>query len=627
MNQLKIADKLSLPIDAVTQTIAILAKRRVGKSYAARRFAEQLFSAGQQIVIVDPKGDWWGIRSAADGRSPGLPVVILGGERGDVPLEVGSGEVVAKLAAEERVSMLLDLSLFSKRQLAIFMTDFLEHLYRIKAREVFRTPLMLLIDEADAIAPQKPQDNEARMLGAAEDIVRRGGQRGLGCILVTQRSAVLNKNVLTQSEMIVALRTISPQDLKAMDEWIDVHGTREQRATLMSSLPSLPVGDAWFWSPGWPTENGIFQRVHVLPIETFDSGASPKPGEKRVEPKNVSDVDLGALTRLMAATIEKAKATDPKLLQQEVARLKKELSKQPAIPTGKAPVDNRAIERALKGAERGHAATNAKLRRALEAAMKFIINVSTQNFDVAGVDKVELEKAVLAAVGRATQMVDQRLSTRQKNIEQLRDNARKIVASLKLALDDDTPVEISVAVHKNEPFTVSPPKQKAPSVPRITDGSISGAQQKILDSVATLNELGVEQPTLVQVALFVGISHTTGSYLQNVRDLAEAGFLERGNGQVTLTALGQKASQSDADRDPIEFWKQKLPGAQSKLLSLILEQHPAPISKEDLAVKAGVSHTTGSYQQNLRDMRTYGIVDIEAGQVVASELLFPHVYA
>jgi hypothetical protein len=51
------------------------------------------------VVIVDPKGDWWGLRSAADGHSPGLPIVILGGERGDVPLEVGAGEVIAKLVA------------------------------------------------------------------------------------------------------------------------------------------------------------------------------------------------------------------------------------------------------------------------------------------------------------------------------------------------------------------------------------------------------------------------------------------------------------------------------------------------------------------------------------------------
>jgi hypothetical protein len=344
--KLRLAPDLTLPVDAVTQTVAILAKRRAGKSYTARRFAEQLYKAGQQIVIVDPKGDWWGIRSSADGKGPGLPVVILGGERGDVPLEVGSGEVVAKLAAEERVSMLLDLSLFRKHEVSTFMTAFLEALYRIKARELFRTPLMLFLDEADAIAPQKPQEDQARMLGAAEDIVRRGGQRGLGCTLITQRSAVLNKNVLTQAEMIVALRTIAPQDLKAMDAWVEVHGEREQRDTLMSSLPALPQGDAWFWSPGWPTADGIFQRVHVLPIETFDSGASPKAGEKRIEPKNLADVDLGALTKQMAATIEKAKANDPKLLQKRIAELERAAKAAPAKSIEKPVVDQRAIDRA-----------------------------------------------------------------------------------------------------------------------------------------------------------------------------------------------------------------------------------------------------------------------------------------
>ena len=183
MKTLKISDELSLPLETVTQAIGILAKRRAGKSYAARRLAEQLFKAGQQIVIVDPKGDWWGIRSSADGKGPGRPIVILGGERGDVPLEVNAGEVVGKLVDEERVSVLLDLSLLRKHEVATFMADFLESLYRLKAREQYRTPLMLIVDEADAIAPQSPKShgtrggNVERMLGAAEDIVRRAGQR------------------------------------------------------------------------------------------------------------------------------------------------------------------------------------------------------------------------------------------------------------------------------------------------------------------------------------------------------------------------------------------------------------------------------------------------------------------
>src|SRR3990167_8491762 len=135
------------------------------------------------------------------------------------------------------------------------------------------------------------------MLGAAEDIVRRGGQRGIGCVLVTQRSAVLNKNVLTQAQVLVAMRTIAPQDLAAMNAWVDVHGTEEEKRTLMASLPSLPIGDAWVWSPGWPTIDGIFKRVHILPIETFDSGKSPDPGVKPIEPKQIAVVDLEALKK------------------------------------------------------------------------------------------------------------------------------------------------------------------------------------------------------------------------------------------------------------------------------------------------------------------------------------------
>lgn len=591
MKQLKIAEDLSLPIEAVTQAIAILAKRRVGKSYTARRLAEQLLKAGQQVVIVDPKGDHWGIRSAADGKSPGFPVVILGGEHGDVPLEVGSGEIIAKLAAEERVSMLLDLSLFRKHEVATFMTAFLENLYRLKAREAFRTPLFLMIDEADAIAPQKPQPNEARMLGAAEDIVRRGGQRGLGCGLITQRSAVLNKNVLTQVEMIIALRTISPQDLDALDAWVEVHGTKEQREALMSSLPSLPVGDAWFWSPGWPTEKGIFQRSHVLRIETFDSGASPKAGEKRVEPRNLADVDLTALTKQMAATIENKKQNDPKLLQQEIARLKREVAGKGVAPgrvVEKLVVDQTAIQKAVARAIAGE-------RKRLAPVLARLQRIATTLITL------DLPGSVGALAG--------------------------IVNEPPATLDSE-PVSFN-----REPLTrlvqkIPVPPAKRPDITPVDgDFVLTGAQRKLLDSVATLNELGVEAPSLVQVALFVGISHTTGSFLGNVRELAEAGYLDRGKGTARLTAAGKKSSQPDVDRDPIEFWKQKLPGAQTKLLELILEEHPAPISKEDLAAKAGVSHTTGSYLGNLRDMRTYGIVEIESGQVAASELLFPHSYA
>jgi hypothetical protein len=37
-----------------------------------------------------------------------------------------------------------------------------------------RGPLQLVLDEADAFAPQRPQKGQERMLDAVEDLVRRG---------------------------------------------------------------------------------------------------------------------------------------------------------------------------------------------------------------------------------------------------------------------------------------------------------------------------------------------------------------------------------------------------------------------------------------------------------------------
>ncbi len=56
MADLKIAGDLALPLEAVTQTFAVLAKRGVGKTYTALVLVEELLKAGLQTVVVDPIG-------------------------------------------------------------------------------------------------------------------------------------------------------------------------------------------------------------------------------------------------------------------------------------------------------------------------------------------------------------------------------------------------------------------------------------------------------------------------------------------------------------------------------------------------------------------------------------------
>lgn len=291
-NGFVISSELTLPIEAVTQTFAFLAKRGVGKTYAGMKLCEEILKAGHQVVAVDPVGVWWGLRSSADGKREGLPIIVFGGEHGDVELQSTSGSKVAELVVKQRLSVILDLCLFRKNESVRFMTAFCETLYRKKAVREFQNPLQLMLDEADAFAPQRPFKDEARMLGAVEDLVRRGRARGIGVSLITQRAAVLNKNVLTQIETLLAFRTLSPQDRAAVKAWVEAHDVHGQLKEFMDTLATLEVGQAWVWSPGWLD---IFKLIKIAKRETFDSSSTPKVGQKLAKPKKFAQVDLAAI--------------------------------------------------------------------------------------------------------------------------------------------------------------------------------------------------------------------------------------------------------------------------------------------------------------------------------------------
>ncbi|BCM91603.1 hypothetical protein IAD21_03478 [Abditibacteriota bacterium] len=325
MRMLQLADDLKIPLDAATETFGILARRGAGKTYAAAVLAEELIKAGAPVVILDPVGAWWGLRSNSTGMRAGLSVVIAGGEHGDVPLESTGGRIIADLVVDDPRPLILDLSDFeSNAAQDRFVADFAEHLYRRKAHN--RNPLHLIFDEADSFAPQRPMPGQARMLGAIEALVRRGRQRGIGATFITQRPAVLNKNVLTQIEVLVVLQLTAPQDRAAIEEWVRGHGTKEQSDTLLKSLASLQRGQAWFWSP---SRYDLFKLVQIRKRETFDSSRTPTVGESLIQPKQLAPVDFALLRERLAATIETASKSDPAQLRAQIARLENELRSRP----------------------------------------------------------------------------------------------------------------------------------------------------------------------------------------------------------------------------------------------------------------------------------------------------------
>ena len=224
------------PDDAGGWTFGVLAKKGAGKTYTGRVMAEEFHKAGVPFVVLDPTGAWWGLRGGE--RGEGLPVIIFGGDHADVPLEPTAGKLMADLAVDERISMVLDISQFGSHAAERrFAHDFLERLYR-RNKELMH----LFVDEADLFAPQSAPSGDKALLGTMENIVRRGRIKGIGCTLISQRSAVLNKDVLTQIDVLVAMRITSPQDRKAIGEWIKGHDEHDEGAEVLDSLAGLQPG-------------------------------------------------------------------------------------------------------------------------------------------------------------------------------------------------------------------------------------------------------------------------------------------------------------------------------------------------------------------------------------------------
>ncbi|WP_338662594.1 helicase HerA-like domain-containing protein [Pararoseomonas sp. SCSIO 73927] len=287
----------AIPEGALESSLAIVGRSGSGKSYAARGAAERLLDLGRQLVVLDPTGVWWGLRAAADGKKRGFSVVILGGDHGDLPLPHTAGDALARQVVQGSLSLVLDTSGFTMGQRRVFYAAFLERLYADN-----RQVLHLVVDEADELAPQNPQPDQTVVLHRLDQIVRRGRVKGFRVMLITQRPAVLNKNVLSQAGALLALKLPSPQDRKAIAGWIEGQADRAEAKALIDSLPSLPVGEGWVW---WPEGDRAPRRVRFPRIRTFDSGRTPAPGEAAPAARvSGAELDLSGLRAALQAAEE-----------------------------------------------------------------------------------------------------------------------------------------------------------------------------------------------------------------------------------------------------------------------------------------------------------------------------------
>lgn len=586
---LQISRSLSLPINAVTETFGILAKRGMGKTYLAGVMAEEMLAVGCPIVIFDPTDAWWGLRSSADGSREGFPIVVMGGDHADVPLEPTAGEMIADLVMRENISVILSMEHWKKAEMKRFVADFAERLYQ-KNRE----PRHLFMDEADLFAPQMIPKGHERMVGAIEDIVRRGRKKGLGCTMITQRSAVLNKNVLTQIEVLVSLRLTSPQDQKAIYAWVEKNADEDLCVQMMEDLPSLPKGTAYVWSPGWLD---IFKKVQVREKHTFDSSKTPEVGKKIRPPKKLAKVDINRIKTQIEATIETAKKDDPRVLRQKIMELKQELAKKPAAQVVREPV----------------------------------VKTKVVRVEVPIIKKRQLQK--LEKLLKRCEDLRERFGYAAQSFEVYTRDIWSDIAMLKEKAEEQASA-LAPAPQVAPPKAVAPPRPRPINDSGLTftalpdDGvKLRRGEKKILTALAQFHPKDL---TRDQLATLSGYPARGGSFPTYAGVLRRHGLAEKDGEHFRITDKGIRhigeVPPISGTQELIAMWKSRLRAGEKTILDLLIEAYPGARSPQQIQTASGYDKKT-TFDTYMGVLKRNGLVTVgrNSGLLVASDTLFPSV--
>ena len=573
-------DSLIFPKEILNQHLVVLGKTGAGKSSALRHIVEHLLRQQKRVCIIDPKGDWCGLKVSADGAGAGFPVILFGSFKepipADVPLNEYSGKHIAELVTSGNRPCVVGFRGWTQGHMTKFWIDFASTLFNSNAGELY-----LVVDEVHNFAPKgKILSPEAGMcLHWSNRIMNEGRGIGLVNLIASQRPQKVHNDTLTACETLVAMRVVHKSDRDAVEDWIKGCGDAEQGKEVLNSLAGMSRGEAFAWSP--EAQFGPV-RLKFPMFSTFDSFAPPQL-QKKVSEKDWASVDLTEVKARLAAVIEEQKANDPKELRKKIIELERQLNSRASV------VDQAAIDKAVKDIEKQY---------------QQIIREREQSFnDLLG---------------------------RFKRVEDL---GRKIVEAAHLNGDAPKPLALPermpVAAQAVPRRVTQPIAARAPA-PVITGGDfqLSKSQQRILNALAWLEGIGVNQPSKIQLALMSNHSPTSGGYFNSLGNLRSAGLVEypmpacvaltpSGRGQVYISDV---PTTNDALHDQIY---RMLSSPQASILRELIGLYPDSITKGELAERLGVSPTSGGYFNNLGKLRSLGLVGYpQAGSVAALPVLF-----
>lgn len=555
-----------IPAEVWTQHVAILAKTGRGKTIAAKGGASALMKGRLRCGVVDPTAAWWGMRLKADGKTPGFPMVIFGGDHGDVPIDRQMGAKIGALVAGSDWSWIVDISKMGAEDRAPFMTAFAETLFSENRRR-----LNLFLDECHLYMPQQklPTKASAHMTAACNNLVSGGRSRGLNITMISQRSAKVHKDSLTQAETLITLGMIAPHDIAAAEAWVKVQGDIKAAKAMLASLPALPTGTGWIYAP----ELGMLDKVRFPMIDTFDSSRAPGVGEDLRTPTELGQINLEEIRAKLAPTGRKAAAAP---LKSSTPMLISSPSKEAAKNNVTALRDQEAAFAAgqrqgqADGWEAGYRAGHVQGYKAAEDTFR-----KTASDAIRGI--------VL-------------LPPMPQPPKPPKTNGAIVI----------TPKADLRAAQAPRPIH---PDIRAAGFAASANG-LGKAERAILAVVAHFPETGVDR---AKAALMAGYSSKSGSFRNTLSALRTAGLLGHGDPLVATDAGVAAAGEIDplpTGVDLLAFWcgHSALGKAEREMLTKLVNALPDGLDRDQLGELTGYSAASGSFRNSLSTLRTLGLI-------------------
>lgn len=278
--------------DFVGKSVAVLGITGSGKTNTAAVLIEELLSGGLPLTICDIEGEYWGLKEQYE-------ILVAGrSEHAEVPLEEGNAAQLAEVSVQRGISVILDLSEYTQDEAYGVLVAYFRRLWEVAGKS--RTPYQIVLEEAHEFVPQGTNTPLKQILTR---IALRGRKRGLGIILMSQRSAKVEKDVLTQTALLFLHRVIHPTDMRVYTDLIPLPAKEVEQI-----VGALQPGEAVI------VHNHVPQVAHIRLRHTFHAGATPEFGEAvQPELRRIDAKMLAELQRLLVPSSTPQHNTEARL--------------------------------------------------------------------------------------------------------------------------------------------------------------------------------------------------------------------------------------------------------------------------------------------------------------------------